>query len=130
MIVDGTNIKNNDIVRFRLINSYDPGYKIGTVVGIVSYAIASPYGDLISYHAEVLKDHEGLPTDVTTFEFLLVRLPNNEIRAYALPWIETASLSLVDANNNITIKIFNVPSQEAATILKILRDANYTCKQI
>ena len=130
MLVQTVDLAINDKIKFKTINTYDPNFKSGIIIGFATYAMAALYGDQIKYHAEVLKDSPELPTDATIFSYVIVKQTNGEVIAVAYDWFDTTTLSIIDTTSSVSVKVFNVPTQEAASILQLLRDNGYIVKQL
>lgn len=126
MIVDGNDVQVGDKIKFRTINTYDTNVWSGDVVGFCNYTMAKAYTDVVAYHTNVLKDND-IPDPVTELDYMIVKTIEGAFRAFAIEWVQPTTLVIVDTTSNVTIKVFNVPSEEQTTILTLLRDNNYKC---
>ena len=133
IVLNGHTIEIGVKVKFQTINTYDPLLWTGSVIGIVDYSVAKLVGDVDNYHNEVLKDTPGT-TPLDEQDFLILETtdgstPSKKV-AFAVEHINETSVQLVDVNENLNIRIFNVAPSSTATILQLLAENGFQARQI
>lgn len=133
LVLNGHTIENGVKVQFQTINTYDPLLWTGVVIGIVSYSVAKLIGDVDNYHNEVLKDSPGT-TPLDEQDFIILNTTDGSGPAkkvvFAVEHINETTVQLVDVNQNITIKVFNIPTESIAVMLQLLAENGFQAKQI
>jgi hypothetical protein len=118
-------------VQFNTINNYDPELWVGIVQGIVDYSVAKLIGDVDNFHNEVLKDTPGA-TPLVEQEFLIINTtdgsaPGRKV-VFAIEHINETSVALVDVDNDVDIRIFNIPESSVATALQLLAENGFSAR--
>jgi hypothetical protein len=134
LIINGHEIVPGLKIKFNTINSYDAENWIGIVSGIVDYSVAKAIGtDVDKYHAEVLKDTSGLDPIVEQ-QFIIISTaddgnPSRKV-AFAVQWIDAATLAPVDITNSITVRIYDILETDIENALTVLAEAGFKAKYI
>ena len=127
MIVDNKDISVGMNVKFRTINAKDPNLIQGFVVGLSDYNVATVYGDVVKYHQEVLESNPtaGIVEDPTVLNYMIIKDVQGVVKPYAAEWVEPTTMTIIAVSNDIRITVYDVPSTETETVLKLLRDHGY-----
>ena len=116
-----------DTISFRSINPLDNVLWQGTITGICSYDIVQNLrDDLLPYYREVKKTlHDMLPIDQLTY-FTLKYFQGDKVGrlVIAKDWIEPSSVQKIDITNHFDIRIYDLDSVQAQTILELLTANN------
>lgn len=122
----------DQLVKFRSKNDRDPTVYLGRVEGRVNYRAAMGYGDLVSYHAAVLRNDPDVP-NVDTLSFFIITLDgenNGAVRVFANEWIAEGTLQLVDQRVVYTVEVFDLPDRDPSALLAHLESGNYRARII
>lgn len=95
-------------------------FKNVTVLGLLTYELASNYGDLVSWHQQYYPYlPDGTPDDPELFEYLLVRLESGEKTVLATSWIK---LNTVTLTNKFSVQVVmeNINSSDIIRIRDVL----------
>lgn len=131
LVLNGHTIENGVKVQFQTINTYDNVLWKGIVQGIVKYSVAKLIGDVDNYHNEVLKDTPGA-TPLDEQDFIIINTtdgsgPTKKV-VFAVEHINETSVQLVDVNENINLRIYNVAESSIADILQLLTENGFQAK--
>lgn len=117
-----------DTISFRSVNPLDNVLWQGTITGICSYDIVQNLrDDLLPYYREVKKTiHDMLPIDQLTY-FTLKYFQGDKVGrlVMAKDWIEPSSVKKIDITNYFDIRIYDLDSAQAQTILELLTSNNF-----
>ena len=127
MIIDGHDVALDTNIKFHSRNGKDTKLIQGHVVSMCDYDIAKVYSDIVKYHQEVLESVTAgtVPTDPTTLKYFVIRDVQGNKNSYAVEWVEPTTLQIIADANNIILTVYDVPSSEGDTLVKLLRDNNY-----
>lgn len=72
------------------------------VLSIMDYEMAKQLSDIVSKHINVFPYlPEGTPNDPAQYDYLCVRMGNNEKRVIGIPWIKLDTVELVESRSCI-----------------------------
>ena len=127
MIINNEEVVVGANVKFETINSKDPNLIQGFIIGLCDYNIASAYGDVVKYHQEVLESNPtvSITEDATLLNYMIIKDVQGVIKPYAQEWVNEGTFHILNVSNDIKITIYDIPSTETETILKLLRDNGY-----
>lgn len=127
-IINLDTLEVGDTISFRSVNSLDNVLWQGTITGICSYDIVQNLrDDLLPYYREVKKTiHDMLPIDQLTY-FTLKYFQGDKVGrlVMAKDWIEPSSVQKIDITNYFDIRIYDLDSAQAQTILELLTSNNF-----
>jgi hypothetical protein len=133
LTLNGHPVDNGSKIKFGTINTYDPLLWVGVVIGIVDYSVAKLIGDIDNYHNEVLKDHPNT-TPLVDQKFLILNTTDGSGPArkvvFGVSHINETTLQLVDVNQNINLRLFNIPTSSIATAIQLLAENGFQAKLI
>jgi len=133
LILNGHEIVTGLKIQFSTINTYDSNVWIGVVAGVVTYDVAKAFTDVDKYHAEVLKDTPSV-TPAAEQEYIIINTADdgNPARkiAFAVEWIDEATLAPIAITNSINIKVFDVLETDIVNVINALAEAGFKAKYI
>jgi hypothetical protein len=106
----------NDTITFRTKHAYDNILYKGKVTSICNYNTAKSYGDLVSYHATILKSDPTIDP-LESLIYLIIELDRDvmdtlqttqKVRVFAIDWLEDGSLTILNEAVSRTIRIYNI----------------------
>ena len=127
-IVNLDTLEVGDVISFRSVNQLDNVLWQGTITGICSYDIVQNLReDLLPYYREVKKViHDMAPVEQLTYFTLKYRQGEKTGRlVMAKDWIEPTSVQKIVINNHFDIRIYDLDSTQAQTILDLLTSNNF-----
>ena len=123
----------NQKVSFISKNATDSSSYVGTIMGMVSYAIAGTYGDVVSYNAAVQKA-DNTVGNANTLNYFLIALDNGQtqptIIVFADEWIANGSFDVIQQAAIYTFNIYDIPAKGLAQIQAVLQSSGYNAVQI
>jgi len=133
-LVSPTDLVNGQRIQFKTLNDSDNNTYIGTITGLVGYPLARTYMDLLPYSQAVLKSNPQIPP-LEELIFLVLAVLENSTQpstflVFALDWIDTPTLSIIEDTSSFDIRVYGAPATEADTIVQLLRSAGYTVQQL
>lgn len=95
------------------------------VVAIAGYTIAIGIEDITAKYKQLEPYIEGISSDFTKAEYVIIKTANGDLEVLALAWIVESSISTTEvANKRITI--YNVDSTANIKLTKVLNNLGYT----
>lgn len=121
-------------IQFKTLSDSDNVLYVGTITAIGDYSFARTIADLLPYSQAVLKSNPDLdPLEELTF-LRIEMLENSEqpstVRVFAREWIDISSLKILEAKTSIDIRIYGTTTDQADTIVQLLRSSGYTAKLV
>lgn len=117
-------------ISFSSKSAVDPTVWTGTLSAFLTYDAARPFGDLVAYHANVLRqDATLMPIEQLKFFLMTIEEKGAPLvfRAFANEWITPGSLNLVEQRNEVRVLVYDLPANDPDAILNVLRQAGYPC---
>lgn len=130
-IVDPTTLQRGQVIRFKSIAVHDNVYWTGKITGIVNYELARTIADVDTYYLDVKKYNSSIKAK-ESLTYLVLQVAENETtsttRVFAIEWIDTASLTIVDENTTTTIVVYDISDNTAKELLKTIQGMGYTAE--
>lgn len=130
-IVNLDNVKLFQTISFKTYNSYDTVEWKGVVNGIGGYDLVSKFEDLLPYHQNVKKSHPNIP-ELKDCTFLIIGAYENadtettHRRIFAKEWIDESTVKIVDVNQKLDFRVYNVTEIDKQKIMDIMSDNGYS----
>ncbi len=132
-MVDMNSLEIGQTILFKSISDYDNVTRRCIIEGFANYSLAKKYEDILPYYQEVKKTNPSIaPIEKLSFMILKIyenNTPTNEI-IFAKEWIEPSSLQILVENKYVDIRVYEIDSNIAKTVMDILKSNGYLCKQI
>lgn len=119
-------------VTFTSLNPNDAVVWNGTVLGLVTYAVAKSYGDMVSYRGAVLQADPTIDV-VEDLHYFIIQLDEVEGQpqmVFASEFITPGSLAALNLRETVNIAVSDFAANNHNDILDILRAAGYTSCRI
>ena len=100
-------------------------YKLMKVKGILTSDEAVKYTDIATQFETLKPQLPNIPNSVTDLSFVLFEDPNGEEIVLALEYIDTGTISLVQAIN-IRVNILGVSTEDISLVQTKLKELGYT----
>lgn len=119
-------------VKLKTYNTYNNSDITGTVAGIITYEMARGYSNVLNYNEQVksatatMDVAENFNT-IESDKFVAIKLPNNDIEAYAIPWV--SDIEVLDLVTDVDITLINVNGDDVIEALAILQNGGFVAKK-
>ena len=134
-LLDINKLQLGDIIAFKSLNPYDAVKWRGKITGFGDYNLVKYMEDLVPYYQQVKKHVATIP-NLENLSFIIVDCYENlttEVstrRIFAKEWIDASSLTLIDLNRHMDIRIFDVGETDINRIKDLLSDHNFSMSVI
>lgn len=114
-------------VTFKTRNPHDNVVWTGKIIAVCTYDVAKMFTDVDSYHQQVARaDVETNFGDVTTNSYVVLQSQDSQgaiiKQAFATVWIDESTLSVVDVNAYVDIRIYSISESKASDIATYITD--------
>lgn len=121
------NFQTGKSYTFALYPSYvfSTDFKFVTVLGVVSYEIATQYADIYPLHIQVYSSlPAGTPNDPKAYDYLLIKTTANVTMVLGLPWIKENTI-VENEGRTMQITVANVSATDVDKVRNALVQNGY-----
>lgn len=131
MIIEPSQIKINDRIKFKTYSDRDNVTHIGTVLNICTYPIAKRMADVDNIYQDykrVMKD--SLPDKERLNYFLLQSSPDEADRLFAFEFLDPSTVEMATDNTYLDVRVFDVDTNKEDELLTLLRANGYVVEKL